>query len=175
MQSCKDAKMQRKQIMFKSYYSNRFGKSRGQTIIEVIVALTLITLFLSGIVVVELYAIKNANYARDKSLATRLARQQLERARVVRDTAGIGGLNNCLFTCYINNLLTPIPVTPTGIYGQSLILQAVSIGDCPLPAITITPIPTSYLATASVNWGKGSVNITPAPEVVISSCLTDWR
>lgn len=147
----------------------------GQTIIEVIVALMMITLFLSGVVVVELYAIKNSNYARDKSLATRLARQQLERARVVRDTAGIDGLNACLSTCYINSFLTPVPVSPTGIYGQSLILQAVSIGDCPLPAITIIPIPVSYRATALVNWGQGSVNITPAPEVVISSCLTDWR
>src|SRR3989344_2222708 len=112
--------------MQRSFHENRLSIFSGQTIIEVIVALTMITLFLSGVVVVELYAIKNANYARDKSLASRLARQQLERARVVRDTAGIDGLNTCLSTCYINSFLTPVPVSPTGIFGQSLKLQAVS-------------------------------------------------
>ena len=39
----------------------------GQTMIEVIVALTLIILFLSGVVIVELYAIRNADYSRNKS------------------------------------------------------------------------------------------------------------
>ena len=51
---------------------------KGQTMIEVIVALTLIILFLSGVVVVELYAIKNSNFSRNKSISTHLARQQLE-------------------------------------------------------------------------------------------------
>ena len=147
----------------------------GQTMIEVIVALTLIILFLSGVVVVELYAVKNVEFSRRKSISTQLARQQLERIRVVRDSAGISALNLCFFTCYINDRLTPVPVTPTGIFGQSVTIVNVSSSDCPLPTITITPVPVSYKATAVVSWGQGEVNITPAPEVVLSSCITDWR
>ena len=110
---------------------------KGQTMIEVIVALTLIILFLSGVVVVELFAIKNADFARHKSVSTQLARQQIERARVVRD------------------------------------LTMASLTDCPLP--TIIPLPISYKARAIVDWSQGLSGITPAPQVEVSSCITDWR
>ena len=143
--------------------------------IEVIIALTLIILFLSGVVVVELYAVKNADYSRSKSISTQLARQQLERARVVRDSAGIGALSICELTCYINDQLIPVPISPTGVYGQSVTIIEASTFDCPLPTVLITPQPVSYKATSRVSWGQGEVNITPAPEVVVSSCLTDWR
>lgn len=149
----------------------------GQTIVEVLVALALITLFLSGIAIVELYAVRNAQYAQKKSMATSLARQQLERARVVRDSAGISELypEKCSLACYINSQLTPIPliVTPTGTYSQWLIIQEDNEA-CPLPAITITPFPQSYKATATVSWAVGAA-VTPPPQVSISSCITDWR
>src|SRR3989344_5102842 len=106
---------------------------KGQTMIEVIIALTLIILFLSGVVVVELFAVRNADFSRNKSISTQLARQQLERARVVRDSAGLSALTMCLSTCFINSALTPVPISPTGIYGQSLKITEASIVDCPLP------------------------------------------
>lgn len=149
----------------------------GQTMIEVIVALTLIILFLSGIVVIELYALRNSEYSRKKSIATQLARQQLERARVVRDSAGISSLNNYCFlsSCYINGNLTPVPVTPTGTFGQSLTISDALTGDCPIPDVTITPAPISYKAKAYINWSQGATDITPAPEIEVSTCITDWR
>lgn len=150
-------------------------KINGQTMIEVIIALTLIILFLSGVVVVELFAVKNAEYSRNKSNSTQLARQQLERARVIRDSTGIETLDVCLSSCYINNQLTPVPVSPTGKYGQSLTITEASIADCPLPETTVTPAPVSYKASALVSWGQEIVNITPAPIVAVSSCITDWR
>src|SRR3989344_1742094 len=106
----------------------------GQTILEVIIALAMIILFLSGVVVVQLVAIKNVDYARQKSIASQLARQQIERARVIRDTQGIGGLSDCFSQCYINSELVPLIVTPTGTYGQSLTMATSS--DCPFPDIT---------------------------------------
>ena len=146
--------------------------------IEVVVALTLIILFLSGVVIVELYAVKNADFARNKSNSTRLARQQLERARVIRDSVGIAVLTECqLEKCFINNLLTPIPlplVTPTGFYRQSLSITQ-DLVDCPLPTVVQGPAAVSYKATALVSWAVGVADITPAPEVEVSSCITDWR
>ena len=142
--------------------------------IEVIISLTLIILFLSGVVVVELFAVKNADYSRNKSISTSLARQQLERARVIRDSVGIDSLALCLSTCYINSQLTPVPISPTGIYGQSLTISEATV-DCPLPETTITPIPVSYLANSVVNWGQGDESIIPIPQVALSSCITDWR
>lgn len=147
---------------------------KGQTMIEVIIALTLIILFLSGVVVVELFAVKNADFSRNKSISTQLARQQIERARVVRDSAGISALTDCLFSCYINEQLTPGPI-PTGIYSQQITISESGPSDCPLLPVTITPQPVSYKADALVSWAQGDINITPAPEVRLSSCITDWR
>lgn len=149
----------------------------GQTLVEVLVALMLVIFFLSGIVVIELYAIRNIEFAQKKSMATKLAREQLERARTLRDSAGIEMLENyCQSSaCYINSFLTPVPSPAlTGIYSQTVQLVSASSEDCSLPEITITPPPVSYKATAVVSWGSG-VATTPAPQVEISSCLTVWR
>jgi len=155
---------------------NYHERTSGQTILEVIIALALIILFLSGVIIVQLLSIRNVKYSQNKSTATKLAREQIERARVVRDSAGIDQLwNNCASICYINDELTPVPLSPTGIYGQSLKIETASASDCPLPNVTITPIPVSYVATAHVSWGSLVEEITPAPELSISSCITDWR
>ena len=159
---------------FKFQISN-FKSYSGQTMLEILVALTLIILFLSGIVVVELFAIKNVEYAQNKSLATRFASQQLERVRVIRDTAGIDQMLLCTTEtgCLINSQLTPVALAPTGVFNQIVRLEEASIDDCPPP--DITPIPVIYKAIANVNWGQGAIDITPAPELTISSCISDWR
>jgi type II secretory pathway pseudopilin PulG len=148
----------------------------GQTIIEVVVALTIIILFLSGIVVLQITALKNAEYAQNKSIATQLARQQMERARVVRDSAGISALLPCLepLSCYINTNLTPVPVIPTGFYGQSLTISNATVTDCGVVA-TVTPVPVSYKVTANISFRKITNGTTPVPDLVLTSCLTDWR
>lgn len=150
-----------------------FNERSGQTMLEVLIALTLIIFFLTGVAVVQLYSIRNISYSENKSIAARLGRQQLERARVVRDSAGISALSICQTTCFINSSLTPIPLTPTGFFGQSLILQAATGADCPLPDVTITPIPTSFKTTSTVSWSQG-VGVTPV-QTQLSSCITDWR
>lgn len=147
----------------------------GQTILEIIVALALIILFLSGVIVVQLLSVRNVKYAQNKSIATKLAREQIERARVVRDSAGIDALLPCLSNCFINDQLTPVAISPTGVYVASLTIAAAAASDCPLPAVTITPAPVSYVATVLVSWSQGETGITPAPELSISSCITDWR
>lgn len=148
----------------------------GQSILEVLIALALIILFLSGIVVVELVALKNVEFGQNKSISTRLANQQLERARVLRDSIGLDELSlQCAGTCYINSELTPYPgLTPTGAYGQLLTISLST--DCPASSVVITPVPVTYKATASVSWGRGAVSVlTPAPQVEVSTCFSDWR
>lgn len=149
----------------------------GQTIIELLVALTLITLFLTGVVVIQLYAIKNVQYSQKKSIATKLAQEQLERIRVVRDIAGISSLDSCQSTgnsgCYINSKLEVMPLTPTGTYGQMIQLQTATAADCPPPEVV--PAPISYKATVKVSWGQGSIDVTPGPELSLEGCITDWR
>lgn len=153
----------------------RFRANSGQTILEIVIALTLIILFLSGVVVIELSAIKNVQYAQNKSVAVRLARQQIQRARVARDSNGIDTLTlYCSSNCYLNELLSPAP-SPTGAFAQSLRVTTASFTECPLPEISITPEPVSYKVEATINWGFGQANLTPPPQLSLSSCITDWR
>jgi Tfp pilus assembly protein PilV len=147
----------------------------GQTIVELLVAITLITLFLSGVVIIQLFAMRNVQYAQNKSMAAKLAREQLERLRVVRDVAGIDALDACKNSCYINNQLTPVAVAPTGLYVQKITMTNAGPNDCPPPQITITPTPVIYKATVVVSWAQGSLVITPAAQLTLSSCITDWR
>lgn len=146
----------------------------GQTILEVVVALMMITLFLSGVAIVQLTAAKNITYSGNKSIATRLARQQLERARVLRDISGIGALYTCQSNCYIDYNLHLTTVIPTGVYVQTLRIVTDPGSVCPLPDVTISPPPNIYQAIAQVSWDI-NVNVTPPPIVEMSSCITDWR
>lgn len=146
-------------------------KNEGQTILEVLIALSLIIIFLSGIVIVELVSLRNIQFGQNKSIAAKLANQQLERARVMRDSVGADILlNNCSGTCYINSNLTPIiNPTPGGIYSQTLSVSSGSFSDCP----QVTPI---YKLTSSVSWKQNAtVTIFPPPQVALSTCMTDWR
>ena len=152
-----------------------FSEQKGQTLIEVIVALALIAFFLSGVITVQLFSIKNTDYSNKKSLATSLARQQLERVRVLRDSVGIDALSACeINPCFVNAELTPESDLPTGYYRQSFIIKQAVSDECTLPEITITPVPVVYKVMAEVIW-LGNSEVTPAPNVNIYSCLTDWR
>ena len=152
-----------------------FIRQDGQTMIEVLVALALIAFFLSGVTIIQLFSIRNTDYSNKKSLATSLARQQLERVRVLRDSVGIDALSACeLDPCFVNAELTPDPNLPTGYYRQSFIIKQAVSNECTLPEITVTPVPVVYKVTADVVW-LGNSEITPAPNVNIYSCLTDWR
>ncbi len=155
-------------------YINILINKSGQTILEVVIALMMITLFLSGVTMVQLTAAKNITYSENKSIATRLARQQLERARAVRDMSGIDSLQSCQSQCYINTKLTPVQIIPTGTFVQTLRIITDAVVACPLPDVTTSPAPNTYQAISQVSWDL-NVNVTPAPVVEMSSCITDWR
>ncbi|OGG15590.1 hypothetical protein A3D77_02740 [Candidatus Gottesmanbacteria bacterium RIFCSPHIGHO2_02_FULL_39_11] len=150
---------------------------QGQTIFEVLVGLTLIMLFLTGIVTIELIALKNTNYAKNKSLATTYASEQLERIRVARDTIGLSNLYELYCSgpngCYIDDNLTPFPnKSPATTPYVQQVLFSVS-ADCPTPPSI--PNSESYKVTATSSWAGTATDITPAPEVSVSSCMSDWR
>lgn len=142
--------------------------------LEILVALTLVVLFLSGVVIIQLFALRNVQFSRNKSTATKLALQQMERVRAVRDSAGINALSICSTSCYINGELTPVPVTPTGPFGQSVIMQTATVFDCPIPTeAVVIPAPQYYKLTAHAQWGSAAV--TPEPKVAVDSCMTDLQ
>lgn len=150
------------------------ASQRGQTIIELLVALTLIILFLSGVIVIQLLSLRNVQFSQNKSEAAKLASAQLERARVIRDSVGVDGLLQCASTCFINAELTPIPVTPTGTFGQSLRVDIASSSECPLPTDTGGVDPVLYFAQSLVEWESTREHVD-RERVQVNSCIADWR
>lgn len=157
-------------------HNTQHTTNSGQSIIEVLIALTLIIMFLSGIVILQLFSVRNINYSENKSTAAKLARQQLDRVRVIRDSVGFDSLLSCTTSpgCFINVSLTPVQVTPTGVFDQIVTMQSASPSDCPIPS-SVTPVPTSYLVNIKVILKGNSGSLTPTPIAQLSSCLTDWR
>jgi len=60
----------------------------GQSIIEVIVALALISVVILGLVRVTISSINNASFARDQRGATKYAQEGIEKARQLKEESG---------------------------------------------------------------------------------------
>lgn len=145
----------------------------GQAIVEILAAFVLLAFLLSGLVVAGLYAIKSTQYARNKSQATKLASQQMERVRVKRDIYGIGVFPSCgVNSCFLNPQLTFGPTDSTGIFTQSLkIVLPTSGTECPTPTGAVVTV---YKAIVDVRWDN-IPNATPPRQVELNSCFSNWR
>lgn len=152
---------------------NTMHTQQGQSIIEILIALTLVILFLSGITVIQLFSIRNVQFSRNKSTATKLAAQQLERVRVVRDSAGIDALSLCNASCFINSQLTPVPQGPPDPFVQTVSMRTAAATECPVPSIISGVAPVLYKVTSKVTWSGPNPTGTPAVSVIVDSCITD--
>jgi Tfp pilus assembly protein PilV len=72
-------------------------KTKGQALVEVMIALAIAIVVIIGLAQVTVSALRNANFAKNQSLATSLAQQAIEKIRAYRDqhdwltfTAGCG-------------------------------------------------------------------------------------
>lgn len=138
-------------------------------LLEILFAFFLLTFLLTGLVVAGLFAIKNTQFARNKSIATKLASEQLERVRVKRDSQGISSMVGC-GPCYVDSdvsLTYRAAPQLSGIFSISSTIVSVSASgpECPLPG----GVGVVYKATADVSWG------TIPHRVILASCFSDWR
>jgi len=143
----------------------------GMAIIEIMIGFLMISFLLTGLAVAGMYAIRNAQFAREKSTATKLASAQIERFRVRRDSQGFSALNAPVCNpCYISNSLDYESVVPTphieyGIYNISSRVNT-SL-ECPTPAPPLSG--NVYKISTTVTWGS------PIHTVGNNSCLSDWQ
>lgn len=143
--------------------------NKGQSIIEVLVAFVILTFVLTGIVIAGLYSVRNTQFARNKSIATKLASEQLERVRVKRDSQGISSMTGC-GPCYVDsdvNLTYRAAPRLSGIFSvsTSIVVVSASGAECPLPG----GVGIVYKATSNISWG------TVPHRVTLASCFSDWR
>jgi Tfp pilus assembly protein PilV len=82
-------------------------KNRGQTIVEIVVALGVLVLVVLALVSVTTVSARNAQFARNQALATQYAQEGIERIRNCRDTWGWDFLQHFWFFCWIERLPSP--------------------------------------------------------------------
>lgn len=63
-----------------------YSDNNGQSLIEVIVAIGIVTLVLAGLVSAVTFSLSNSQFARNKALATKYAQEGMEWLRVQRDS-----------------------------------------------------------------------------------------
>ena len=135
-------------------------------VIEIMIGFMMVSLLLTGLVVTGLYAIRSAKYAQERSIATKISSQQLERFRVKRDSEGFTALTtpSTCNPCHISNSLAydSIPHAE-GIYNIS---SNVVVDNATCPPGTGN----AYKISTTVTWGT-----TPLHTVNNEICLSDWR
>jgi len=74
-----------------------FSDERGQTLIELIVVVVVGAIIISALTFAAIYTIRNAQFAKNQSQATKLAQEGIETVRSIRDRDVTGSISN--LTC----------------------------------------------------------------------------
>lgn len=77
-------------------------KTKGQSLIEVMVAIAVLVLILLGMLTAVTYSVRNATFAKNQAIATKYTQEAMENARELRDThrleffqSGSSSLTDC--------------------------------------------------------------------------------
>lgn len=149
----------------------------GQSMVEMVVAVGMVSLVLVAIVSGIALSIRNSRYSKNKALATRYAQEALEKFRNYRDEVGwspfvsevIGGGTQAIYC------LDDLPAT-IGLIGEAM-------GTCSSEKITNTSGATEFSREAQAEMVNGSVEVTVLVEwtegskthnVELVSRLNDW-
>ena len=81
-------------------YKNR----QGQSLIEILIAISAITIVLVSLVSAATRSLSGSVSARTQALATKLAEGQMEKIRAYRDRNGLSSIS-CADKCYLNDSL----------------------------------------------------------------------
>lgn len=102
------------------------NNQKGQSLVEVLVALSIAALVVIALVILVLSGLKNAQFAQSQTKATKLAQEGIEKVKVVRDRNGVinvtsstnWGCSACNFDkvwSYQLSNATPCATRPSGI------------------------------------------------------------
>lgn len=141
---------------------------KGQSLFEVVVALAVITLIIVAIVSLASNSIRNSDFSRDKTLATRYSQEASEWLRGQRDTNFTTFANNALTTTWCFQTLTWTSVGPCGV---SQVISGTQFRREGYFNTSQLGGKTVIQATVRVYWSDA----TGDHEVRNSTNLTDWR
>lgn len=144
------------------------SKEKGQSIIEVAIALGVAAIVIGAIVSTMISSLSTAQYNRDFNLATSLSQEGIEVARSLRDSVKYTGSNWCLPQDE-SEPDRPCPQDVNVTVGASQFFRQMSFThNSPKCSNTFTEV------IVTTSWTDGKCDSQPfCHESVISSCITN--
>lgn len=152
----------------------RVGKikkyNKGQSLFEVVMAVCIVALMLSGIVALATVSVRNSSYSKNNTIATKYAQEVMEWLRLQRDQDWTGflshastgsGKTTCLDSEPLSSwgpTITPCPQITSTIFSRLVTLKTDGSGNI-------------ATATAEVNWTDGE----GTHEVTTETTFTNWN
>ena len=140
---------------------NNFSSQRGQTLVEVLAGLGMILIVVTALIGMGVVALKASTSARNRTVAAKLASEEMELVRGFRDSEGFSNLacSHASGKCHIN--------ASGGIDGDTETVQTNFTRYFTLSTVVAGKIK----VIATVEWPESSGTKTTS----VTSYLTDWR
>ena len=133
---------------------------RGQSLIEILIAISAITIVLVSLVAASTRALSGSVWARTQALATKFSEDQMEKIRSYRDRNGLENIT-CADKCFLNDSLTKL--TALQIIDVVSVWFTVAIpGTCPSGNRQVTAIS---------EWADGA----GTHQAKLISCFSLWQ
>lgn len=129
------------------YYVPNIKRDRGMTLIETLVAISILAIAIVAPMSLTMQSLASAYYARDQVIASNLAQEAIESVRAVRDGNVLRiALNQPDPTCTPTNLLCGIPIGADFIIDtrDNEITRCDADGTPECPALQTDPLQTLY-------------------------------
>ena len=167
-----------------------FWDGKGQSLVEVLVSLSIAAIVLSGITLAVIYSLRNTQFSKNQNLASQYAAEGIEIMRQLRDSksslSGFLGENNTSRTsCLPQDSTGPINQPPCGqnvgpkdIGSTNYIyIREVKIEPASSPPDLPTECMDNYKVTVRVSWWDNACGNTSnfCHKVNLISCLADRK
>ena len=166
-----------------------FWDGKGQSLVEVLVSLSIAAIVMSGITLAVIYSLRNTQFSKNQNLASQYAAEGIEIMRQLRDSksslSGFLGANNTSITsCLPQDSTGPINDPQPPLCGQNvgpkdigstyyIYIREVKI-EPPDPS---TECKDNYKVTVKVSWWDNACENTSnfCHKVNLISCLADRK
>src|SRR5258708_22405731 len=144
---------------------------KGQTLLEVLIALGLLSIIMSSLIVVILSALNNANFGKNQNLATQYAQEGMEIMRNIRDQnygtfSSLAGTYCIPENCHDSQCFIATPCT---VNIKTEFVRKVTINR---NAAVCGGVSTKSTLAVSWNDGKCKTRSTYCHNVTLTSCLS---
>jgi type II secretory pathway pseudopilin PulG len=140
--------------------------AQGQSLIEVVVAIAVVILIVSGLIIAVISSLRSAQSSKARSVSTKLTQDGIESIRNLRDSGWATFISKSSATSWClgtDGLLTDHPPCPQNIVtGGITFIRTVLIADTGGDQATVT---------VTVTWTEGQT----AKNSTVTTVLTKWR